>query len=84
MAARAGVSQRPQLVRGTAAELSKREAEVLELVRAGLSNEQIAKTLWISATTVKVHLRHIFEKLGVRSRTEAALAADSTPPKERE
>jgi len=53
--------------------LSRRELEVLQLIRQGLSNKQIARTLWISEATVKVHVRHILEKLGVRSRTEAAL-----------
>ncbi|MFL6038533.1 MAG: LuxR C-terminal-related transcriptional regulator [Gaiellaceae bacterium] len=62
--------------RGTGAEtnepLTPREREVLELVRQGLSNRQIAKTLWITESTVKVHVRHLFAKMGVRSRTEAA------------
>jgi len=55
--------------------LTRREREVLELVRQGLSNRQIARTLWIAESTVKVHVRHIFEKLGVASRTEAAVMA---------
>lgn len=57
--------------------LTRREREVLELVKQGLSNRQIARTLWISESTVKVHIRHVFEKLGAHSRTEAAaMAAD--------
>ena len=55
--------------------LTPREREVLELIRQGLSNRQIAKTLWISESTVKVHAHHVFEKLDVRSRTEAAAAS---------
>jgi LuxR family maltose regulon positive regulatory protein len=53
--------------------LTPREEEVLSLVRQGLSNRQIAQMLWITESTAKVHVRHIFEKLGVRTRTEAAL-----------
>jgi DNA-binding CsgD family transcriptional regulator len=55
--------------------LSRREREVLELLARGLSNRAIAKALWISESTAKVHVRHIFDKLNVRTRTEAALAA---------
>jgi len=54
------------------AALTMREREVLDLVRQGLSNREIAKTLWIAESTVKVHVHHILEKLGARSRTEAA------------
>ena len=53
--------------------LSRREAEVLDLVADGLSNREIAHTLYITEKTVKVHVRNIFDKLGVKSRTEAAL-----------
>jgi len=53
--------------------LSKREHEVFELLAHGMTNREIADTLYISETTVKVHVRHILKKLGVRSRTEAAL-----------
>jgi len=51
--------------------LSPREEEILELVRQGLTNAEIAQTLYVSVSTVKVHIRHIFEKLGVHTRTEA-------------
>jgi LuxR family transcriptional regulator, maltose regulon positive regulatory protein len=52
--------------------LSRREGEVHELMISGMSNREIAQTLFISEATVKVHVRRILQKLGVRSRTEAA------------
>jgi DNA-binding CsgD family transcriptional regulator len=55
--------------------LSPREKEVYALLAQALSNKEIAKALFISEVTVKVHLRRIYEKLGVRSRTEAAIRA---------
>ena len=55
--------------------LSNREIEVLELVARGTSNKQIGKELWISETTVKTHMLHVFEKLGVTDRTAAVTVA---------
>ncbi|MEW6523087.1 MAG: response regulator transcription factor [Bacillota bacterium] len=57
------------------AELTGRETEVLSLVAAGMTNSQIARTLFISEKTVKNHLSRVFEKLGVSDRTNAALLA---------
>jgi DNA-binding CsgD family transcriptional regulator len=60
--------------------LSKREQEVFELLAHGMTNREIAEALFISDVTVKVHVRHILKKLGVRSRTEAALMGAMTQP----
>ena len=54
--------------------LSRREQEVLELLSQGCSNKEIADKLSISVETVTWHLKHIYGKLHVRSRTQAALA----------
>jgi LuxR family maltose regulon positive regulatory protein len=55
--------------------LSERQLEVLRLVAGGASNQEIADTLVITVSTVKVHISRILGKLGVRSRTEAAARA---------
>jgi len=55
--------------------LTAREAEVLRWVAAGKSDAQIAAILHISARTVQKHLQHSYEKLGVESRTAAAMRA---------
>lgn len=55
--------------------LSPREREVLVLVADGRSNPEIAKALYIGEATVKTHLLHVFEKLGVNDRTRAVTRA---------
>jgi DNA-binding CsgD family transcriptional regulator len=55
--------------------LTDREAEILELVAAGLTNAGIAERLWISPGTVKKHLENVYAKLGVANRTAAVTAA---------
>jgi DNA-binding NarL/FixJ family response regulator len=56
-------------------ELTEREREVLALVGRGLANKQIARSLGIRESTVKAHLTNVFQRIGVRDRTSAALWA---------
>jgi DNA-binding NarL/FixJ family response regulator len=58
---------------GAAGDLTPREREVWTLVASGLTNPQIAERLGLSDNTVKFHVQHLFSKLGVKNRTEAAL-----------
>jgi DNA-binding NarL/FixJ family response regulator len=59
------------------APLSQRELEVLELIAQGSTNREAAKRLFISETTVKTHLLHVYAKLGVNDRAAAVAAAFS-------
>jgi NarL family two-component system response regulator LiaR len=75
-------SATPQRVTG----LSDKEMAVLAELAHGYTNKQIAARLWLSEQTVKFHLRNIYRKLGIKSRTEALryayehdLASSSTP-----
>lgn len=62
----------PSTASGQANSLTARELEILGLVSQGMANKEIADRLAISFDTVRHHLRHIYEKLHVRCRTEAA------------
>ena len=70
-----GLAHEHRVEGGSNVLLTPRETEVLKLVSAGYTNREIAKELFIAEVTAKVHVRNIIRKLGVRSRTEAAIAA---------
>ena len=53
--------------------VSRREMEVMALISESMTNEEIAEKLFLSAKTVKTHIRNIFEKTGIRNRVEAVL-----------
>jgi DNA-binding NarL/FixJ family response regulator len=59
-------------------ELTARERDVLHLIAAGRSNAEIAQDLYISDTTVKTHVTHIFQKLNVRDRVQLVVLAYQT------
>ena len=61
--------------------LSDREREVLSILAAGASNKEIADELFVSAETIKSHVRSILSKLGAKNRTEAALIARGATPR---
>ena len=53
--------------------LTRREKQILKYIAEGLSNKLIARKLDIAESTVKVHIKHLLEKLGLRSRVEATI-----------
>jgi two-component system NarL family response regulator len=63
------------LARLTRVQLTQRETAVLRLVAAGKANKEIGQSLYITEGTVKIHLTHLFEKLGATSRTDAVAKA---------
>jgi DNA-binding NarL/FixJ family response regulator len=65
--------QEPLAAAAEVEELSPREREILELLADGFPNKEIADRLGLTDGTVRWHLRHVYNKLHVRSRTEAAL-----------
>ena len=64
---------KPEQTQNISVEFSDRESEVLSLLMKCFSNQQIASELKISEKTVEKHLTNIYAKVGVSSRTEAAL-----------
>lgn len=63
------------------ASLTEREQDVVDLVASGFSNHEIAHRLFISRQTVQTHLKHLFDKLGIESRTALTAAAAQRPPR---
>ena len=68
----AGLTEDPAARAARDAGLTERELSIVRAVARGLSNEAIAKELWVAEQTVKFHLTNIYRKLGVANRTEAA------------
>jgi two-component system, NarL family, nitrate/nitrite response regulator NarL len=64
----------PRAVRSTHSDLTPREAQVFGLVEQGLTNGEIARELGIRPGTVKIHLKRLYEKTGIRSRYHLALS----------
>jgi ATP/maltotriose-dependent transcriptional regulator MalT len=77
LARRVGIEVAPDPTDEALSMLTKRERDVLGLLMEGLTNAEIADRLFISLSTAKVHVRHILEKLGARTRLEAVVRAQA-------
>ena len=78
LSAETGMRRRPSepaIDRASNYGLTQRQREVLDCLRAGKSNKQIAYELGLSEGTVKIHVTAIFKSLGVKNRTQAVIAA---------
>ncbi|HEX6661107.1 MAG TPA: response regulator transcription factor [Sphingomicrobium sp.] len=72
----ARAEQLAETLRGERVALAPRERQLIRYIRRGLRNREIAKELGVTEGTVKVYLHAIFEKLGVKNRTELAIGAE--------
>jgi DNA-binding NarL/FixJ family response regulator len=70
-------SPRPEAPRAVD-ELTARELDIFRLIAEGLSNAEISERLYIGDTTVKTHVTHILQKLGLRDRVQAVVLAHQT------
>ncbi|MFM6954137.1 MAG: LuxR C-terminal-related transcriptional regulator, partial [Sphingobacteriaceae bacterium] len=68
----ASVGQKMQKINSIISRLTPREREIAKFIKSGLSYQQIADQLFISARTVNQHLKHIYQKVGVNSRSQLA------------
>jgi DNA-binding CsgD family transcriptional regulator len=83
LARQVGINIRSEDMHEPLAVLTTRERDVLNLLLQGMTNIEIGKRLFISPSTAKVHVRHILEKLGVRTRIEAVIRAQELLDNER-
>lgn len=74
---RAGIDVAPDPEDEPLSILTSRERDVLGLLLEGMTNAEIANRLYISPNTTKIHVRHILEKLGARTRLEAVIRAQA-------